>query len=124
MSRLLSLFSVVFLTLFIVGCAKTQYNYIPPAGNAEKQCTYHCGAGKNACERICRFKNESCLAKTGKQALAEYNAYKNEQIRHGKRVTKSLYDFESSQYCFKSCDCVNPYNTCYSACGGRVVERN
>lgn len=123
MSRFFALFLMAALTILFSGCMKTEYSYTAPPTEAERQCTYHCGAGKASCERICRLKNESCVARTHDKAVSEFNAYKRAQQRAGKRVTKTLYDFESSQFCFKSCDCIKPYNTCYSACGGKVAEK-
>ena len=99
MRRLFCLITVLVLSFFLVSCFtnyKVEYSYVPPTVKADRRCVAKCVYARNFCERICKMKQENC------------------------RKRSALGDLSSS--CNKSCNCVISFNTCYSACGGEVVE--
>lgn len=126
MQRFSLLFFLIFFTMILSGCDalyKKEYNYIPPKANMEKRCANACYVGKNSCEKICYLKNQACFMRAYDNAKYDYQNYVNQMHQAGKRVTKDIRDFADTDSCSKNCHCVTSFNTCYSACGGQVIER-
>lgn len=99
MRRLFPVIVVLVLSFFLASCVKdykVEYSYTPPTLKADRRCVAKCVYARNFCERICKMKQENCLKRSALGSL--------------------------SSSCNKSCNCVTSFNTCYSACGGEVVE--
>jgi hypothetical protein len=125
MQPLLSLFCFLMITTLISACGpvyQSHYTYAPPHAAMEKKCVAQCLQGKNSCLRLCDLKNQRCVERAHYKGLERYTAYKQEQLRNGKAITKSVSYFEDRSVCRKACSCTISFNTCYSACGGQVKE--
>ncbi len=103
---------------------KAEYTYQPPQSNMDKKCVTQCAQGKRYCQQICQLKHPRCFFQAHQHALNQYKIYKQERIRKGEKVIKTLHDFEQSAPCYNACNCVPSFNTCYTACGGQVIERS
>jgi hypothetical protein len=101
---------------------KTEYSYVPPRSDGGKMCVAQCIQGKNACEQSCEMKNQNCKLRAHQDALTQFEMYKQEQKRIGKPVERSVDSFDRSYACSASCGCDETYNSCYSTCGGKVIE--
>ncbi|HVE44290.1 MAG TPA: hypothetical protein VNC84_04045 [Gammaproteobacteria bacterium] len=109
------------LVIFLVGCAsQTKFSYTPPASSADRACIDRCRYAKTGCERICRMKDSRCFDRADRAAYPQYTAYVQQRKHMGLPIKKKLADFADYRYCKASCHCIESYNTCYSACGGRV----
>lgn|SRR3990167_5615816 len=102
---------------------KTEYNYIPPASMMGRMCISQCLQNRSMCDQMCQMRNESCRRDAERDAFYQYEYYKNEQIRLGKKVKKDISYFDRSLSCRTSCDCEEPFNSCYAACGGQILSR-
>lgn len=99
MRYLFSIFSLLVLIGMLSSCEpiyETEYSYSPPTTKTNQICATRCLQAQAACERICALKNENCLSRS--QGF-------------------------SANKCKKVCNCKVSYNTCYSACGGQVMEK-
>jgi hypothetical protein len=92
MLRLGMLIAMLLTMGLLFGCVKTQYHYIPPAATADKGCISRCIQGKNYCQNLCQLKYESCIHRSAIPSM-----------------------------CKRTCNCVISFNTCYTACGGKVT---
>jgi len=102
---------------------KTEYAYVPPHSSVGKMCTAQCLQSKSMCQQMCEMRNENCRAQARMEAREDYREYKHERREEGKRIKKDRSDFDRSYACNSSCDCEPQYNSCYSSCGGQVLER-
>lgn len=124
MFRQLSFIVLLIGCLFLAACGSSQkvsYRYVPPLSVMDKNCAAQCSKGRRYCQQICQLKHPPCFAEAQQKAVNQYERYKQEQMRKGERVTKSLRDFAQSDACYRDCNCVPSFNTCYTACGGRVI---
>lgn len=124
--RLIVCAFILSLVTMLSGCGpiyKTEYNYVPPHSNMSKMCVAQCVQAKSHCEQLCELKNQNCVAQARQEAFYEYEIYKHDRKREGKKVKKDIGDFDRSYRCQSSCDCTPSFNTCYSACGGQVLEK-
>ena len=101
---------------------KTQYTYQPPSSSMGKVCMTQCVQNQSMCEQMCQLRNQTCRLQAHQDALYQYETYKQEQERKGLTVTRNVSDFEYSHICSEQCGCTSTFNTCYSACGGKVTE--
>lgn len=107
------------------GCGpvfQTNYSYVPPRSPMSKMCINQCVQNQSICEQMCQMKNQSCRIQAHQDALYQYESYKHEQERLGLPINKSVSSFEYSGQCEQQCGCTASFNTCYSACGGKVLE--
>lgn len=126
MRKLFFLFVVMFLASFLSGCGpiyKRQYDYVAPKSSVGKMCTAQCQRAKSACEQSCELRNQSCVNQARQEAIYAFESYKQQMSRAGKPIEKTLGDFDYSSTCHTTCDCLHPYQACYSACGGKVIEK-
>lgn len=107
---------LILFVCLLSACVKPKYTYMPPH---DRTCIARCVQGKSYCESLCYLKNPRCLA----QAERDLAAYQTEQRVQGLAIKKTLKDFQTDKSCQSSCQCVKAYNTCYSACGGQVLEQ-
>jgi hypothetical protein len=123
----LKFFVVLFVTMaLVVGCGpiyKRQYDYVAPKSSVGKMCTAQCQMAKSACEQSCELRNQTCVNQARQEAIYSFESYKQQMSREGKPIVKSLGDFDYSNTCRTTCDCLHPYQACYSACGGKVIEK-
>lgn len=121
-----SIILCIFLAALLAACSpiyKTEYAYVPPKSDMGKMCTANCVQQKSMCQQMCQMRNENCRARAHQDALYQYEVYKNERRRNGQSIDRSVSSFESSFGCNEPCNCSETFNTCYSACGGEVLER-
>lgn len=123
MNRLL----LLVLIIALAGCApvyKSEYNYAPPNNQMGKMCIAQCVQAKANCEQMCQINNANCRAQRRQEAFYQYETYKYERHRQGRKLKKNINDFDTGSYsCSHSCNCVPSFNACYAACGGEVLER-
>lgn len=127
MTRIKLILSLLVLVSLLAGCGpvyKREYAFVPPKTGIGKMCIAQCVQGKNACEQNCRMINDNCRARAREDAVYQYELYKHERIREGKEVKKDVSDFDRSYQCSDSCNCEPTYRSCYSACGGQVLQRD
>lgn len=101
----------------------TEYTYVPPTKGMGKMCAAQCVQAKNVCEQSCALNNQTCTLRAHQDALAQFQIYKQEQLRKGKKIKRSVTSFENTSNCSKSCGCEDMYNTCYTTCGGQVIAK-
>lgn len=121
--RLFILF--VLTSLFLTGCDVTSHNkyrYTPPKNSMDLQCVARCTSAQNYCSSICELKNPRCYQRAAAKAKSAFAAYRKEQLAAGHAIQKSEKSFLDNTYCRDACHCITAYNTCYSACGGQVVQ--
>jgi len=126
MSRLLSLIFFVLSLGMLAGCGpiyNTEYAYVPPKSNMGKMCIAQCTQGKNMCEQMCQMQNDNCRMQARMEAREEYREYRHDRREEGKRIRRNVSDFDQGGRCDRPCGCEPQFNSCYSACGGQVLER-
>ena len=101
----------------------TEYSYIPPKSDISKMCTANCIQGKNACQQNCQLSHDDCVLRAKQMAFLEFKQYKDEQIRTRMLISRDEASFDKSYQCATSCGCEPTFKSCYSACGGQVLER-
>lgn len=113
---------LLFLSIGLLsGCMPRQdFSYIPPEGKPALKCISQCKIASNSCMQICALKNRTCRSEMQTNATRRYMIYKAQRHQQGLPVKKSYEDFERTTSCEHSCNCIPAYNTCYSACGGRI----
>jgi hypothetical protein len=124
MFRLFSVISLLTSIMVLTACHsiyKAEYRYVPPQAVMDKYCAQQCSKGKRYCQQICQLKHPKCFAKAYQNTLSQYESYKQERMRKGEKVVKSLRDFDQNYICYSECNCVPSFNTCYTACGGQVI---
>lgn len=128
MQRITSLLFLLVSIALLSACGpvyKKEYSYVPPVSNVAKMCTAQCVQSKNACEQMCQMRNENCRMQSRQDAMYEYENYREQQERLNKPIDKRIEYFDQGSYrCNTSCNCAPTYRSCYSACGGEVLERN
>lgn len=126
MRSIYSIFTCLFLAITLAGCGpiyQTHYSYVPPHSSVGKMCIAQCVQSKSTCQQMCQMKEQNCQYQSREEARYSYSEYKHDRKKHGKAVKKELRDFDSGRYsCHQSCDCDETFNSCYDACGGKVVE--
>jgi hypothetical protein len=125
MLRSLRIFFFVMMVGLLTSCGTMitpKYTYIPPDNKADRVCASHCSTGKNYCNNLCRFKLESCRTRAYRLALNKFEMYKRQVESRGGQVKKTVRDFDKGYTCKVTCNCIVSFNTCYSACGGEVLE--
>lgn len=121
MSRIIHLVFVLISICLLSACMPRQdYTYIPPETDAGKNCAASCKIASTKCVEICALKNSICRSEMRRTAESNYNAYKMRRQATNSKVGKSLDDFMRTAGCVHSCNCIPAFNTCYSACGGKV----
>lgn len=119
--RCLHLIFMVVFAFLITGCMPRQtFQYSPPEGKQALACVASCKVANNSCMTICSLKNSTCRREKQTNATLRYTEYRSQRQAQGLPVKKSLDDFIRTTGCEHSCNCVPAYNTCYSACGGKV----
>ncbi|MCW5584286.1 MAG: hypothetical protein KIT56_10540 [Gammaproteobacteria bacterium] len=111
----------------LTGCGpvyKREYAFVPPRTGMGKMCIAQCVQNKNTCEQMCQMNNENCRLRAHQDAVYQFEMYKHERRKHGAPVKKDVSDFDMSYTCNHSCNCEPTYRSCYSACGGQVLERD
>lgn len=105
---------------------KKKYSYIPPEIKSDRVCISRCLYGKTSCERLCDLRNERCLMATRAEAEAQYRVYQQTimQSPGNRHADKKFIDFAHAASCYHPCNCVISFNTCYTACGGQVIEHS
>ena len=99
----------------------TDYDFIAPKSDMSKMCTADCVQSKNMCEQSCRMENQDCRFRAQRDADRDYDRYLHEHRPEGNDKKRS--DFDRSYQCNMSCNCEPTYRSCYSACGGTVLEK-
>lgn len=121
MTRAISFILLVISIVLMSGCVpRHDYTYIPPESKPALKCTSSCKVASNSCMQICALKNRTCRSEMQSNASRRYMTYKMTRREQGLPVNKSYADIERTTSCEHSCNCIPAYNTCYSACGGRV----
>lgn len=121
MSRTIHLIFVLISICLLSACLPRQnYTYIPPEAAASKNCAASCKIASNKCMEICALKNSTCRREMQQNATRNFNQYKMTRQAASLPVRKSVDDFMRTAGCAHSCNCIPAYNTCYSACGGKV----
>lgn len=126
MKRLLSIGYLVAAALLLTACGpiyRTDYTYVPPKSSKGPMCIAQCEQSRNTCNQMCEMQKQTCRAQGRQTALLEYQIYKNDQERSGRKVKKTIDDFDHSYYdCDHACGCQENFNICYTACGGQIQE--
>lgn len=111
--------------ILLSGCGpvyKTTYSLIPPVTADGKQCVKQCQQSKRLCQNLCNSEHGSCIARTKREARAQYKHYQQEQQRQGKPVENTFADFYNPAGCTKrACGCKEDYRACFQMCGGELV---
>ncbi len=129
MSRMITFVTGIILlmtTLMLSGCGpiyKRHYEYVPPPSEQGKACITQCVQNQSRCEQMCQRKNDRCHREAQREAIYQFDAYVRERQARGEKVEKNVRDFEYTGSCNDSCNCQPAFQTCYSACGGQVIER-
>ena len=125
-----SLFPIFLFTTFVFlfsGCGpiyKTEYSYVPPRSDMGKMCISQCVQSKGMCEQMCQMRNETCRMRAHREARRQFEVYERKTRARGEPVQRDVNDFDDSYFrCNQECDCASSFNSCYSACGGQVLER-
>lgn len=118
----------IFLFAFLIAACspiyRSDFQYEPPADATGKMCITQCMQNKGSCQQMCQMKRESCRSRSRENAYFQYQAYKAEQERHGEPIKRSIRDFDNGYFeCHQPCHCNQGFNSCYSACGGQVIEK-
>lgn len=121
MLRFIGMVCLLSALVLLSGCLPRQdYTYYPPEGKPSLKCVSQCKVASNSCMQFCALKNSTCRSEMQSKAASRYTAYKMQRHAQGLPVKKSYENFERTTSCAHSCNCIPAYNTCYSACGGRV----
>ena len=123
MSRILA----VAITMTLLSCGpvfRTQFNYTPPATPEGRGCISQCEGQRAQCEALEQQRNMLCEQQS--------------QMQHQTCVTQADSAYSSctasgNTSCFRNvcirrpcfvnlASCEQPYNRCYSTCGGQVQE--
>lgn len=100
--------------LILVGLllACTQYRHIPPTTPEGQACVAQCTAQQQQCRSLANVGYQQCVASRN-IALSTYNRCRaSGQL--GCQQPASCFQHEYR--------CTEPYNQCFQACGGRIVE--
>jgi len=118
---------VIFLAIFIQGCATPQYDtfhsYVPPKGAVAKSCLFQCSMTETQCEQITQMRLDNCTMRS----QTKFDACEaREQAVYNRCVNSGRQDcyvgWCSQDECTSSNSCKTKYNSCYSICGGVVTS--
>jgi hypothetical protein len=116
----------LFMLVLLTACGpiyNTEYTFVPPRSNMGKMCIAQCVQSKSMCQQMCDMRNDNCRAQAKMEAHQDYKMYKHERHKEGKEVKKDIGDFDKSYACNTNCNCEPQFHSCYSACGGQVLEK-
>ena len=126
MNKWIAAISTLLMTVLLSACGpiyQTTYSYQPPVASSGKMCATQCFQTKNMCQQSCQFQDQTCRAEEHKNAFYRFQAYSHQQESQGKKVKRSINDFDNSySVCHHSCNCTNDFNLCYKSCGGTVRQ--
>jgi hypothetical protein len=117
------------LILFLAACSLPelagQGRYVPPSRPGGRMCILQCRKALDRCRESCSLKKRSCFVVMQTQALRDYEQYMREQFMGGYPMDLHASDFERPEKCEDGClgGCEEPYNLCYTRCGGEVSGR-
>jgi len=118
----LSLLIFALLTMLLSSCNKyytTEYTYIPPESNQDRDCIIACRHKMESCEKSANKSYQECLRAAQKSSMFNYEIDLD---------NKDIHKAENAYYKPMQCQsvnntCVTEYNNCYRSCGG-IVEPN
>lgn len=102
---------------------KKSYDYIPPKRSLDRICASQCSQNKSNCMQMCRMETENCQLRDREDALRRYEEYRYHRERHGKSIDHDVSWFANPMGCEHKCGCVAAYNSCFTNCGGQVIEK-
>jgi hypothetical protein len=108
--------------------AAVTYHYVPIPTPGGSLCTTQCSEAKDYCGESCTLKYRQCVVDVQAQALHDYDHYTVEQFINHQPIELRVSDFERMNTCDgmkKECEdgCENHFRSCYTDCGGEVVEK-
>ncbi len=118
---------VLFDGLGLLACTpvyKTVYELDPPSSAAGLQCVSQCQQLKSACRQSGRTAYELCRAEARAEAERRFADYRVARIEQGKKVKKSIRDFDRSYRCTRGANdkiCESDFRGCFTSCGGTVT---
>ncbi len=115
------------LCLFLSACGKsvpTAPRYELPATPGGRMCVHQCNEARDRCREKCGLDQRGCTAAMQTQAMKDYEAYAQEQIKMRMPLDLRPSDFERPEKCKPTVcneECEKPYQSCYEKCGGKIV---
>lgn len=105
---------------------KTGYRLTPPASAEGRFCVSQCQQTKLYCEQAGRSEREACLAEARAEAERRYADYREERIKEGEEIERTLSSFDRSYRCGYSSkryteSCEPDFVGCFATCGGVVT---
>jgi hypothetical protein len=100
-------------------------SYAPPATPGGRMCIDQCEKSRDFCRDSCTLDYRACYVDVQKEAQQGYDTYAREHFANHQPIDLFPSDFEHPEACNKDkkhclSDCEQPYNSCYTGCGGTI----
>lgn len=121
--KMLNYVMLFLIAIVISGCGpiySTKYEYIPPHSTGGRMCANDCLEAKSHCQQMAQMREDACRDRAHRAALLEFKAYQEQKKNLGKKVRKTVADFDRGNECSRSTDCDENYKMCFQTCGGTI----